>query len=79
MIGDPFQIVAVDPLPQKPGHHSVADGSYRERGLGPETTSEWRFSINWLGFSNVTELSHKTPSGGSRDSNARGGVDSCQQ
>jgi phosphoglycerate dehydrogenase-like enzyme len=43
-----------------PGHQGVFDASYRKRGLEPATTSEWHFSFNWLGFSDVSELSGKT-------------------
>jgi phosphoglycerate dehydrogenase-like enzyme len=43
-----------------PGHQGVVDASYRKRGLEPATTSEWHFSFNWLGFTNVTELAGKT-------------------
>ncbi len=43
-----------------PGHRGVAEGKYREHGLSPEKTSEWKFAFNWLGFSNVTELRGKT-------------------
>jgi phosphoglycerate dehydrogenase-like enzyme len=42
------------------GHRGVVAAEYRERGLEPEVSSEWRFAFNWLGFSDVVELRGKT-------------------